>query len=58
MQHPLEIICKFTRRNKICREVVQLEGASFYIGLYREIHLKPLNCSEPNLVASIFWDGD
>jgi len=40
-----------------------LGGASFYIGLYRETHLKrslskPLNRVQPHLVGSIFWEWE
>jgi len=31
---------KLVRKNKICQKMTPLGGASFYIGLYREIHLK------------------
>jgi len=45
---------KFAHKNIICPKMAQLGGASFYIGLYREIHLKRSLSKTTELISTKF----
>jgi len=45
---------KFVHKNKICPKMAPLGGASFYIGLYREIHLNRSPSKTIELISTKF----
>jgi len=45
---------KFAHKNKICPKMAPLGGASFYIGLYREMQLKHSLSKTTELISTKF----
>jgi len=54
VRNPVDMVEKFARKNKIRSKMAPLEGASFDIGLYREIHGKRSLSKTTELILTKF----